>query len=635
MTDHAFTTRRLLSARSPLHAALSPDGQWLTLTTSHVPLGTDEHVVGVTLLHIDSGREEPLRGAEAGAYGGVWSPEGRRIACTTERDGTSVLIVADLDAHTMALTSTSGASGTPAWSPDGSTIALPARRGVAVDRTRPFRWTRPILAFDGLGPIDDPPQLRIVDVASDTGRWLSDDGWRWSSPRWSPDGGRLAATVSLDPSGRTSGQFLRIVELDGTVHEPAVPGGRSIVATWMPDGRLAALVAEPRDRASGSEPHLYLVDGTDVRDIDLEHAFGDVYGDSPAELADITDFALLADESNRLIVRTGHRGRMGIVRVDPDDPSHVDVLVDGPRCASPVGYAHGRLVVTTQSVAAPAELALLDEHGERLLTSFAADVTPAVRVERFSVESDGFVIDAWFVAPRTSTASPLPTVLMVHGGPHFAYGDTFSNDTHALCAAGFGVLFANPRGSTGVSDSFAAAVHGDWADGPSRDVLAVLDHAVTLGLVDPARLGVTGNSYGGYMAAWLASTTNRFRAAVIENPVIDLLGMYATSDIGLLFFPAQFGGPPHEQLERYAAQSPLLHAHRCTTPCLFVVGTDDRRCPPAQAFAMHRVLCSVGTPSEVLVLPDSSHEGSTYGPPAGRFAHDAALVEWMIRWLLD
>ena len=254
------------------------------------------------------------------------------------------------------------------------------------------------------------------------------------------------------------------------------------------------------------------------------------------------------------------------------------------------------------------ELVVLDlatdrSAGERALVTFADGSPASAEVRRFTVESaEGWPLDGWFLSPPGSSGR-LPTVLVIHGGPHFTYGEAFSLDAQALCAAGFGVLYTNPRGSTGYGDAFAHAVHGDWADGPSSDVLAVVDHAVQSGWADGDRLGVTGNSYGGYLSAWLASTTHRFRAAVIENPVIDLLGMYGTSDIGRRFFPAQLGGPPRDNIDAYVAQSPMLQGHRCQTPSLFVVGELDRRCPPAQAWAMHRVLCEAGTPSEVLVLP--------------------------------
>ena len=295
--------------------------------------------------------------------------------------------------------------------------------------------------------------------------------------------------------------------------------------------------------------------------------------------------------------------------------------------------AAGRLVFTTQTSTSPAEVAVLEADGtEHTLTSFGADLPATVQVRRCTVEHDGWSIDAWFLSPLHAV-EPLPTVVLLDGGPHFTYGEGLHLDADALVEAGFGVLYPNVRGSTGYGDAFAQAVHGDWAEGPAGDVLAVVDHAVSLGWVDGERLGVTGNSYGGYLSAWLVSTTDRFRAAVIENPVTDLVAMYGTSDIGSTYFPPQIGGKPHEVLDRYRDQSPLLQAHRCTTPCLFVVGTADRRCPQPQAWSMHRVLVDVGTPSEMLVLPDSSHEGSTYGPVAGRLAHDDALVEWMTRWV--
>jgi dipeptidyl aminopeptidase/acylaminoacyl peptidase len=382
---------------------------------------------------------------------------------------------------------------------------------------------------------------------------------------------------------------------------------------------------------------LYIVNSDHSRIIDIPHLFGDVYGDQPAELADSYDHLLLVHPDGSLIIRTGARGRMGIVRVRIDETTNdpCEVLIDGERCCSPVATTTDDLIFTTQSSVSPVEIAVFNysTKSERLLTQFAQVDTPPLAVTRFTVDTtDGFTLDAWFLSAQ-DVSTPLPTVSLIHGGPHFAYGEVFSLDAHALCAAGFGVLYTNVRGSTGYGDVFAYAAHSNWAEGPASDQLLVIERAIELGLADPDRLGVAGNSYGGYLSAWLVSTTSRFRAAVIENPVTDLVSMYGTSDIGATFFPSQFGGAPHERLDTYYQQSPIMHAHQCTTPCLFVIGENDRRCPPAQAWAMHRALCVKGTTSEVLVLPQSPHEGSTYGPPSGRLAHDNALVDWMTRWL--
>lgn len=633
---HADSTRELLALRAPLHASLSPDGARLTLTTSRVPEDSDVEVIELVVVDVTSGIEAPMPGAVPGDRVAEWSPDSARAALLRVRGDDLVLAVADPSSgEVRVLEEVDRVDGSPVWSPRGDTVVVPCTRGTVIDRTRPYRWTRPFPAADGTGPLEDPPQLRLVDVASGRARWLTDDEWRWATPRWSPSGDRLAAVVAGDPDDTIGGQCLRLVDLDGVATTTDIPCGRAVVPVWLADGALVALVVEPQGRPGGSEPSLFVLEGDTVREVPVPGLLGDVYGDCAAELADVYEHVMLA-RGRSVVVRTTGGGRMGVALVDIDTGG-VQTVLDGPRSCSPVGLAGDRLVVTRQSAETYPELAVVDlvegSASERRLMSFTDRLDPFAVVERFEVRSpDGWKLDAWFLSPRDAIR-PAPTVLVVHGGPHFAYGEAFSLDAQALCRAGLGVLYTNPRGSTGYGDAFAHAVHGDWAEGPTRDVLAVVDAAVDRGWVDPARLGVTGNSYGGYLAAWLASTTSRFGAAVIENPVTDLLGMFGTSDIGRRFFPAQLGGQPHEIADVYLAQSPLLQAHQCRTPSLFVTGELDRRCPPGQAWAMHRVLRQLGTPSEVLVLPGASHEGSTYGPPSARLAHDEALVEWMARWL--
>jgi dipeptidyl aminopeptidase/acylaminoacyl peptidase len=593
------STARLLANRAPMSAHLSDDQLSLIVGTVEIPISSKDALKKSWSINLATGQESELLEKD---------PISERFAPNDE--GTAL-------------------------SPDKKLVVVIKGRGSALDVASPYRWTRPIRHFDALSDLEDPPQLQLFDLSTGESRWLTDDGWRWSSVRWSPNADAIFACRSMDPLGRDGYQYANLIDLEGNIRALPIPGGRSIVGTWLADGRLAVIVASPQGKPPGSEACLYIVDGDIVRIIDVPDLFGDVYGDQPAELADSYDNILLAHPDGSLIIRTGSRGRMGIVRLNPDQVNSLEILINDDRCCSPVATTQSELIFTTQSSTSPVEIAVLDyeTRTERLLTHFnQVDDSPLV-VNRFTIETpDGFTLDAWFLSAHKTT-QPLPTVSIIHGGPHFAYGEAFSLDAHALCAAGFGVLYTNVRGSTGYGDAFAHASHSNWAEGPASDQLLVIDQAIKLGLADERKLGVAGNSYGGYLSAWLVSTTKRFKAAVIENPVIDLVSMYGTSDIGATFFPSQFSGAPHEQIETYYRQSPIMHAHECTTPCLFVIGEDDRRCPPAQAWAMHRVLCVRGTTSEVLVLPHSSHEGSTYGPPSGRLAHDDALVEWMTRWL--
>jgi len=593
------STARLLANRAPMSAHLSDDQLSLIVGTVEIPISSKDALKKSWSINLATGQESELLEKD---------PISERFAPNDE--GTAL-------------------------SPDRKLVVVIKGRGSALDVASPYRWTRPIRHFDALSDLEDPPQLQLFDLSTGESRWLTDDGWRWSSVRWSPNADAIFACRSMDPLGRDGYQYAHLIDLEGNIRALPIPGGRSIVGTWLADGRLAVIVASPQGKPPGSEACLYIVDGDIARIIDVPDLFGDVYGDQPAELADSYDNMLLAHPDGSLIIRTGSRGRMGIVRLNPDQVNSPEILINDDRCCSPVATTQSELIFTTQSSTSPVEIAVLDyeTRTERLLTHFnQVDDSPLV-VNRFTIETpDGFTLDAWFLSAHKTT-QPLPTVSIIHGGPHFAYGEAFSLDAHALCAAGFGVLYTNVRGSTGYGDAFAHASHSNWAEGPASDQLLVIDQAIKLGLADERKLGVAGNSYGGYLSAWLVSTTKRFKAAVIENPVIDLVSMYGTSDIGATFFPSQFSGAPHEQIETYYRQSPIMHAHECTTPCLFVIGEDDRRCPPAQAWAMHRVLCVRGTTSEVLVLPHSSHEGSTYGPPSGRLAHDDALVEWMTRWL--
>jgi dipeptidyl aminopeptidase/acylaminoacyl peptidase len=599
--SESSTTAKFLANRSPVSAYLTDDQKSLVVNTVEIPIGSDHVVHRASAINIATGDE----------------------SLAPEVDPVIKKYATDDVAATL--------------SPNRKFLLLTRGRGSTIDTTLPYRWTRPVRHFDATGELENPPQLQLVDVASGDSRWLTDDGWRWSTVRWSPNNDCVFACRSLDPNEHDGYQYANVISLDGTVRELPIPGGRSIVGSWLTDGRLAVLIASPQGRPSGSESRLYIVNGDHSRIIDIPHLFGDVYGDQPAELADIYDHLLLVHPDGSLIIRAGARGRMGILRVRIDEAANdsFEVLIEGDRCCSPVATTTDDLIFTTQSSISPVQIAVFNysTKSERLLTQFAQVDTPPLNVTRFTVDTtDGFTLDAWFLAAQ-DVSTPLPTVSLIHGGPHFAYGEAFSLDAHALCAAGFGVLYTNVRGSTGYGDAFAHAAHSNWAQGPASDQLLVIERAIELGLADPDRLGVAGNSYGGYLSAWLVSTTSRFRAAVIENPVTDLVSMYGTSDIGATFFPSQFGGAPHERLDTYYQQSPIMHAHQCTTPCLFVIGENDRRCPPAQAWAMHRALCVNGTTSEVLVLPQSPHEGSTYGPPSGRLAHDNALVDWMTRWL--
>ncbi len=638
----ASVTAQWLAHPYPVHATVAPDGSSVAVTTTRIPLGSIEEVQQIVLIDLAGGEPRPLPAAQPGDNTAVWSPDGRRIAFITARTGTPQVAVCDVDAIEPAVvTALPGpVSGPVSWSPDGSRLALAAGRGRTVDRALPWRTARGVNWFDGIGHLDDAPQLWVCEVASGECTMLTDDEWRWSQPTWSPDGSRLAAIAGFDPDEARFGQHVRVVELDGTITAPAVPTGFTMATAWASDSSLLVLIGHPEGPLPDADEQLHrmLPDGTVRRVVAPLQIGGSVYGDSPALIGEAFETAVAMDGMD-LYVRTQRGGRMGVARHSLDDGSWSEVLT-GARAISPLAMtAHG-LVVAEQSADTPCRIAVIALGADPEATGTALplpDETPpptGAEVHRYSVASphDGAPLEAWHLRP-VGVDGPLPTVLLIHGGPGAAFGEMLNIDAQALCAAGFGVVYTNPHGSTGYGEDFAAANIDNWGDLPTTDVLAVIDEAAARGWVAPDRLGVAGLSYGGYLTCWLACTTDRFRAAVAENPVTNLVSMFGTSDVGRHLLSLSLGAHLLDDIGPYLRWSPLFHAGRCHTPLLFVVGERDHRCPPTQSFELHSVLRALGRTSELLVLPDSFHAGSILGAPTVRLAQDEALVQWMERWL--
>ena len=146
-------------------------------------------------------------------------------------------------------------------------------------------------------------------------------------------------------------------------------------------------------------------------------------------------------------------------------------------------------------------------------------------------------------------------------------------------------------------------------------------------------MGVCGLSGGGNLSCWIVGHTDRFKAAVPENPVTNWVSFYGVSDIGPWFSTRELGGHPHEIPEVYRRCSPITYAHNCTTPTLLVQGESDYRCPAEQSEQFYTVLKANGCVVEMLRLPESPHAGSIEGDPAIRKAQNEALLEWMDRYV--
>ena len=314
-------------------------------------------------------------------------------------------------------------------------------------------------------------------------------------------------------------------------------------------------------------------------------------------------------------------------RVLGGDRSYVVINASGDK---------SRILCAGTDIATPPELYVLRESRAQQVTDVNAEVLagwPALHQRRLRFRStDGLELEGSFISTDPAAQS-LPTVLFIHGGPFIAAGDAYRFDFHLLASHGFGVLFANFRGSFGYGESFAAAIMGDWGARGFGDHMATADHAVGRSLADPARLGVWGASHGGFATCWIVGHTERFRAAVAEAAVVNLTTAYYLSDAPDIF-SRDLGGKPHQIPDVYRSRSPLSYAHRCRTPTLLIHGERDYRCP----YWRSRTVPSSSAGRE-LRLGDGSaaqradHMGDSMGAPGARVGQNAALLDWFVRFL--
>jgi dipeptidyl aminopeptidase/acylaminoacyl peptidase len=226
-------------------------------------------------------------------------------------------------------------------------------------------------------------------------------------------------------------------------------------------------------------------------------------------------------------------------------------------------------------------------------------------------------------------------VVEIHGGPATLYGWSPTWEWQVLVGSGISVYACNPRGSTGYGQAFAAANHRDWGEGPMADIEAGLDAILAEGRADPERLGVTGGSYGGYLAAWMIGHSDRYAAAVACRGVYDMTAEMLSGDLGGPNFGRyEFGAQPWEDPELYRQVSPITYATRMRTPLLIQHAEQDLRCPITQAEELFSVLRSLRRPVRLMRTPGESHELTRSGSPFRRIENLEHIRDWFIHFLV-
>jgi dipeptidyl aminopeptidase/acylaminoacyl peptidase len=618
MTGRLTPEILIYGIKSASDPQISPDGEWVVYGVTTNDVETKKGSTQLWLSKIDGSELRQL--TSAGTSNGLarWSPDGQSIAFVSDRGKSSGLYLLSFDGgDPRLLASYPGGAGEPAWSPDGSRLAFtavidpenPDGKESAKDAPAPIRVTSRIdYKQDTRGYLADKRgQIIVLDVESGETRQLTEGPGEHASPQWSPDGKTLAA---LHPTLNYVNSRLELIDVASGEQRFITPED-GILGTWLwtEDG-TGLLVTQDPEWTYQHEVWLIPADGGTGRQITFDSKF--TTSGSWSALRG-PEHPVWIDASHALY-HAASRGRSGLYLVDiKTGDTCEEAIWEAEHAGFSLDANHRFVAQIRSSFDVTEEVVIYDRKSKTTtqitnLNTAQLEATKPGQWERFDIERNGFTIESWLLKPADFDPSKTyPLILDIHGGPNSWYGYNFDNLREVLASNGFVVLFSNPRGSGSYGREFSSAVQTDWANEDYLDLMAVVDEAEKLPYIAPGRTGVYGYSYGGFMTSWIIGHTDRFKAAVIGAPVVDLISFYGTSDIGHIWGPHQFGGKPWEIREWYLEHSPITHLHNAKTPSLILHSEGDDRCPIGQGEQCFSMLKSIGVDTEFVRYPGGSH----------------------------
>lgn len=662
MSASAETARRTITAddlynlQMASDSQISPDGGSVVFVKTRLDQEKNDYRSSLYLVSTGGGEEQRLTSTDSQDSHPRWSPDGKSIAfISTRSEKPQIFLLPMRGGEAAQLTELDeGVSGF-AWSPDGSSIAVVSKSesekpdsGEDKPESDVVHITSIRYKANGVpGFLDDKRNhIWCVSVPTGDARQITFGDFDDSTPSWTPGGNELVF-ASDRSDHREYGRDKQIWVVNARGGEPRRVAGDdndSFSAPVVnPDGTAVAFVGN-RDAISGGSKNTRIWrtplsgDGLECLTDDLDRSTSDSVA---ADFSGKSNPGLIwIENGNALLTQVSDQGNVHIYRVSGD--GSVQPVLGGERRILDFSVAGDKIAFTVTDSLNPADVFIADLDGgnERQLTSINADFLDGVQLstpESIRVQShndDRWEVHGWIMRPPGAEANAkYPMVLQIHGGPHGMYGNSFFHEFQTLAAAGYVVVYCNPRGSEGYGEEFCSCTRARWGEADMPDVMAIVDYAIENAPIDPNRLGVTGGSYGGYLTNWIIGHSDRFAAAITDRCVSDFYSMYGTSDIGFSFLEYEAGGTPWEQRELYIKHSPITYVEDMHTPLLIVHSEQDYRCPIEQAEQLFISLKRLGRTVEFVRFPNENHELSRSGQPKHRIQRIEFNLDWWQRYL--
>lgn len=644
----AMDVFKIAYASNPI---ISADGKTIAFHRYSMDVMTDQRKNDLWVIDADGKKLRQISKGFDAVGAAAFTQSGDTIAFVAFKGDTSHIYVQQLGSSKRSELG-EGLSGPAnlAFSPDGKWLAFtmpvaykPETMGTIPSPPEGAEWAKPIVVetrsqfrVDGGGYLPfSRHQVFLIPTQGGAAQQLT-QGQRDhnSAIEWLPDSSGLLLSINFKNNVNKPWDT-DIVRLDLQTRQLSAfttQSGPDSAPKISPDGKRIAWIGHKDKPSIYHEYQLYTakLDGSDIRELTTDHDLS------------VIDFAWHPDNQQHYI-QYEDRGQnvLALLAADGSVSVLTDKLsgweLDQPYVQGQFSASAGVAAVTLGDTITPTELGVVDRQGRvQMITDFNRSLHDSVQlatVEEHIVKSsvDQREIQYWVMRPPNFDVNKsYPMMLQIHGGPWAAYGPQFAANNQLYAAAGYVVVYGNPRGSTGYGADFAHTIDFNFPNRDYDDLMDMVDATVAMGFVDKERLYVFGGSGGGTLTAWIVGKTDRFRAAVAVNPVINWTSLALTSDLDKLITNYWFTDLPWENPTDYWSYSPLSLVGNVTTPTMLMTGEEDWRTPIWEAEQYFNALQIEGVDTALVRVPGASHQIEYR--PSQLLAKVNAILAWFERY---
>ncbi len=626
---------------------ISPDGKSIVIVLSKPDYIQNRYNSELVLIDVASGKRTVLTQDRVAVSSPRWSPDGEQLAFIAKAGqgkeaNNQIFILSMLGGEARQITKAPKGVQHFAWSPNAATIAYaalnePKNKQEIEKGFTGFEITNNDM-FVGSQPM--PAHIWLVNTNTADNKRLTDGDW--SLPLVIPPSAP-SSPFSWSPDGKTI-LFVKVTSAySGDKQKSAIQLLNVADATYKPLTTRSKLEAYPKFSPDGSKISYWFKKDNkweSINELWITNTTGGEGRSISAKLnRDLYLSAWMPDNKNLLV--GGHNDNKTCIWSMSIDGKTTPIDI-GSVCPS-WGFWLDATISKTGAIAftgtepnKPVELYYMASTTSKLiqLTDYNSDLSKMTlgKTETIRWENDGWKHCGIITYPANyEKGKKYPLVLVIHGGPNSASVEQFSRFPQILANEGYFVFEPNYRGSDNLGTEYKVAIVQDAGAGPGRDIMAGLEKLTSSNMIDTAKIGVSGWSYGGFMTVWLAGHYSGWKAAVAGAAVTDWIDQYNLSD-GNIGRATAIGGSPYvgDNMKNYIAQSPITEAKNIKAPTLILANVGDPRVPVTQSYKLYHTLIDNGTVTKFMGWPINAHNATD---PITQMEQQRLWLNWLNKYL--